>query len=661
MSRATTLGNGTMLVGLDLRGQVRDLYYPHVGLDNHVSGNHVHRIGVWIDGEMSWFDSSEWRITVESDPASSVGCVTAVHDRFGLEITSKDIVYNEGNIFIREFSITNTKGQKRDIKFFLGHEFQISESHRGDTGYYDPRFHAIVHYKGRRAFLISAESHGKPFDEYSVGIFEIEGRAGTYKDAEDGALTKNPIEHGRVDSVIGFSLSLPKEGSTTVSYWLTAGKSIEEVGELHEYVVRRTPKYLLGTSSDFWRAWVMRQQFNFYNLDQNIIDVFQQSLFFIRAHTDKDGSILASSDSEMLQHGRDTYSYMWPRDGAFSSMALSHSGDVESARRFFEFINNVITEDGYLMHKYRPDGSLGSSWHPWVYDDQQELPIQEDETAIILIALWEFYTITRDVEFIERVYNSLIKKAADFILAYMYEDGLPYPSYDLWEEKYGISTFTCSTKYGALFAAARFAKLLGKRDQESKYLQGAEHVHKAIMKHLYNGERKMFYKLVRRQKDGTIVPDPVLDMSSIYGVYRFGVLPVTDRRVVSAMKTIEKELVLGDGTIGGVPRYEEDAYYRTGDMSPPNPWIITTLWLAKYYIYKAKKPSDFDRVRELLSWATEHALASGAFPEQLDPHTGSPLSATPLTWSHSEFVTTVIEYLNKLEELGICKAHHPIT
>ena len=39
------------------------------------------------------------------------------------------------------------------------------------------------------------------------------------------------------------------------------------------------------------------------------------------------------------------------------------------------------------MHKYRPDKSLGSSWHPWVRNGKPELPIQEDETALVIYAL----------------------------------------------------------------------------------------------------------------------------------------------------------------------------------------------------------------------------------------------------------------------------------
>ena len=54
-----------------------------------------------------------------------------------------------------------------------------------------------------------------------------------------------------------------------------------------------------------------------------------------------------------------------------------------------------------------------------------------------------------------------------------------------------------------------------------------------------------------------------------------------------------------------------------------------------------------------LEWVASHALSSGILPEQLNPYTGEPISATPLVWSHSEFVTAVMTYMEKLEQLGV--------
>ena len=98
MARAVTLGNGNMLVGLDYRGQVRDLYYPYVGFANHVSGasgSYVHRIGVYVDGTISWLDDPQWNITVGCDAETVVGSMHAVNDTLGVTLSSIDVVHNE--------------------------------------------------------------------------------------------------------------------------------------------------------------------------------------------------------------------------------------------------------------------------------------------------------------------------------------------------------------------------------------------------------------------------------------------------------------------------------------------------------------------------------------------------------------------------------------
>jgi GH15 family glucan-1,4-alpha-glucosidase len=48
-----------------------------------------------------------------------------------------------------------------------------------------------------------------------------------------------------------------------------------------------------------------------------------------------------------------------------------------------------------------------------------------------------------------------------------------------------------------------------------------------------------------------------------------------------------------------------------------------------------------------LQWTADHALPSGVLAEQLDPHNGSPVSVSPLTWSHATVMTTVVQYLLK--------------
>jgi GH15 family glucan-1,4-alpha-glucosidase len=56
----------------------------------------------------------------------------------------------------------------------------------------------------------------------------------------------------------------------------------------------------------------------------------------------------------------------------------------------------------------------------------------------------------------------------------------------------------------------------------------------------------------------------------------------------------------------------------------------------------------------ILEWVASRALPSGVLPEQVHPFTNQPLSVSPLTWSHAAFVSSVLEYLNKLGKVDIC-------
>ncbi len=656
MSRAVTIGNGSLLVGLDYRGQVRDLYYPHVGEANHVSGasgNFVHRIGVFVDGALSWLDNPDWQISIGADDNTAIGTLVAINEKIGIELKSRDAVHNEQNVFLRNFTLTNKSTEKRQVKLFLAQQFRISESRRGDTAFYDPRVKAIVHYKGNTTFLVNASCNDVQFTEYNIGLFGIEGKEGTYMDAVDGVLEKNPIEHGSVDSVIGVEATLVPEGSAEIFYWVVCGNTIPAVHALDEYVIEEQPKRLIDSTESYWRAWLEKEPRDLSLLSPDLQTLYNRSLITMRVHSDNDGGIIASSDTDMLHHGRDTYSYVWPRDGAVIATALDVSGYPDVARRFFTFISQCIEPGGYLMHKYRTDGVLGSSWHPWMQHGVPCLPIQEDETAATIVALWQHYERVRDIEFIESLYNPFIEPAAKFMCEYIEPvTGLPQASYDLWEEKYGTSTYTAASVYAALTAASQFAMILGKDDDARTYQAIAQRMQSAIATVLYDEAQGMFVKHVLHTEDGELIFDRTLDTSSFYGLIYFNVFDIDDPKITQSAKTVQARLQVHSNSKGYI-RYENDGYYRMRDADTPNPWVITTLWMAQYLIKKATKPAHLKEPLELLEWTCSHATTGGVLAEQMHPNTRVHLSTAPLTWSHAEYVLTVDAYLKKAKELGL--------
>ena len=649
MAKSIVLGNGNIHVGLNERGLLSDFYFPYVGLENQVQGDLYHRIGIYMDETYISLDDNTWSREIDLLPDTLVTNITHTHPN-NIQIKTNDAVHIDKNIFLRKVEVKNTSGEAKQIKIFFSQVFGLYGNTFQDTAYYDPTENVIVHYEGRRIFLISARSSDIPFDDYSVGQFMTDGKEGTFRDAEDGSLSKNSIEHGQVDSTIGITLLVHPGEAKNIEYSITVGETKQEVYELLSFIKYKGFNKLIGDTADYWSAWIGRENIDFKDLPPGVRGLYQKSMFYIRAHIDNHGAIIDSGDSSILNYGRDTYGYMWPRDGALIVSAILLTGENGVSKRFFKFVNDVQEEAGYLMHKYRPDRSLGSSWHPYINKDVARLPIQEDETALVLISLYEYYLKTRELEFIEQHYADFIHRAASFLAEYIDQTtGLPLQSYDLWEEKYGTSTYTACTVVKALEHSSKIATLLGKDSDANLWQQVANNMRAAIIRYLYLPEEKMFCKLVEFTKNG-IAYDKTVDISSVYGVFNYDILPIDDIRIQDSMETINLKLKNKIG-VGGMPRYEKDGYFMRIEGTP-NPWIICTLWMAQYFIKKSKTLEELKRTSVYFDWVAHHTKSAGAMSEQVHPLTGEQLSATPLCWSHAEYIRTVHIYIDKHKELS---------
>src|SRR5439155_13908920 len=137
---------------------------------------------------------------------------------------------------------------------------------------------------------------------------------------------------------------------------------------------------------------------------------------------------------------------------------------------------------------------------------------------------------------------------------------------------------------------------------------------------------------------------------SLLVVPRLGMLPPGDPRIVATLEAVEASLWCRT-EIGGLARYERDDYHRACGDVPGNPWILCTLWLADWLTALARSPEDLAPTRALLDWTVERALPSGVLAEQLHPHTGEPLSVSPLTWSHATLASSVHGYVARYQAL----------
>src|SRR5947208_2608137 len=106
MPRDIPVGNGSMLVTFDRDYNLRDLFYPRVGQENH-TGGHPCRFGVWVEGAFSWVSSDEWRRQLVYQHETLVTDVTAECDRLGIRLRCADVVDFNRCIYLKRILVEN--------------------------------------------------------------------------------------------------------------------------------------------------------------------------------------------------------------------------------------------------------------------------------------------------------------------------------------------------------------------------------------------------------------------------------------------------------------------------------------------------------------------------------------------------------------------------
>jgi GH15 family glucan-1,4-alpha-glucosidase len=358
----------------------------------------------------------------------------------------------------------------------------------------------------------------------------------------------------------------------------------------------------------------------FPELPADMREAYTRSLLTVAAHIDRGGSIIASCDSQIKQQGADYYTYCWPRDAAWVAIALDKAGYRYLCRNTFRFFAKIIDRKGFFRHKYTPAGDLGSTWHP--------LPmLQVDETGLPLHAVYRHWLEDRNVMTISSLYEPFIRPAADFLVGFIDRStGLPRPSFDLWEERKGVYTYSCACVYAGLAGASALADVVGDRPSSLIWGEAARALKETMIAKLYDPALGRFLRGIGDDTvDASLFAAPYLDVVSPDSAEARG-----------TMKAVEEALVRPNG---GVARYAGDRYQ--GYM---NSWPLCTLWLAQWHI----RNGDPGRALPLLRWSVDHAAPGGLMPEQVGDR-GEPVSVLPLAWSHSTFMLAVTEYLEALD------------
>ncbi|MDQ3548314.1 MAG: glycoside hydrolase family 15 protein, partial [Chloroflexota bacterium] len=208
MPRDIPIANGRMLVTFDSRYRLRDVYFPHIGQENHTDGSPC-AFGVWTQDtenpanrRFAWVHDDAWTRSLRYRDASLVTDVRLANEHLGVSLVCSDAVDIDLDAYLRGIVVSNDSRSAKLVRLFFHFDARLWGNVSGDAAFLDPDYRALVHYKGKRYIWLSGctdDSAG--LCSWAIGNKYVGTSEGTWRDAEDGILGENPVAQGSIDTV----------------------------------------------------------------------------------------------------------------------------------------------------------------------------------------------------------------------------------------------------------------------------------------------------------------------------------------------------------------------------------------------------------------------------------------------------------------------------
>lgn len=367
-----------------------------------------------------------------------------------------------------------------------------------------------------------------------------------------------------------------------------------------------------GTTKKYWDDYLLKYSSNSILKDLNKIkekEIIERTiLMYALLSNPKTGAVLASPDVDENFERCGRYGYCWPRDAIFINKALNILEMKNLTDKFYNvWATKAQFDSGIFEQRYYSNGELAPSWG-----------VQIDETAAILIGVYENGKWRRLEE--------LIYKATIGLLNFINEEHISKTCFDLWEERKGNHLYSTASIYEGLRCANEM--LLSINHLKYKKLSAV------ILKELESIKKAISEKFIKENKLIRSLDNEQVDISLLSVIVPYNIFDINDEVVKNTVSLIEEKLKLSNG---GYLRYECDNYIGG------NAWIISTLWLALYYI----KAKNLDRAKELFDWVTDHADNLNFLPEQIERDGHKSAWVMQLSWSHAMYVIVKNKLMEK--------------
>jgi glucoamylase len=406
------------------------------------------------------------------------------------------------------------------------------------------------------------------------------------------------------------------------------------------------------------------------NSSPQLRTTYDVSVMTLAAHEDKTyrGAYIASPSmpwvwgSGLDDRGPDStsgaYHLVWSRDLYQIATALLAAGDKSGAERALTYLFEVQQlPDGSFPQNSEVDGAR--HWEN----------LQLDEVALPLVLAWQLGR--KD----GATYKDHIKPAADFI-----EANGPATPQERWENQGGYSPATIASEIAGLVCAADIASANGDQASADRYLRAADRWQKNVERWTLttNGPLAEHPYYLRITKDGrpnsgttysvgdsgpsNVDQRAVVDTSYLELV-RLGVKSANDPNIVQSLDVVDDQLAFTTPNGTFWHRYNFDGY---GEQPDGSPWDIgfpacgvstctePQATIGRIWPIFAGERGEYELAAGGTAAGRLQSMAEAGSPgymlsEQVwdeNPPSGKPgfptgegtLSATPLAWSHAQYV-----------------------
>lgn len=417
----------------------------------------------------------------------------------------------------------------------------------------------------------------------------------------------------------------------------------------------------ISETINYWQKYVkshnaikLKNTTNNYN--KRIFEIYNRTILLYPLLINYEhGGIAAALEVDDDRSKSGGYRYCWTRDAIFITEAFDLLKMKDETELFYnKFCRETQSKNGMWEQRFYTDGRLAPCWG-----------YQIDETASVIYGVYKHYLRFKNKDFL-RENLKMCENAVKFLMEYVenhiddsadndlvkkelkgkYEKAFnpaSKVSYDLWEMHEGVHLYSlCSiiasfnsmkkiyaaiedeSEKNARLKIEKINKLIQKMDKYSDILQGY------IKENLIDDKSKT---LKRNTKDN------IVDISVIGSVCPFNIFDINEKVIKNTVDKINMTLrTYKDGYL----RFENDSY-----MHGKNPWVITTLWMALYYI----KAGEISKAKKCFKYVVNTSATYGFLSEQVNNEDENFQWVIGLGWSHAMFIVVLNELL-KIDEEG---------